>query len=474
MTVTLTYDSVLSRVQIAATGMPATADNAHFERSIDGGINWTTVRGGDAVSIVAGAASLDDYEFTDEVLNTYRVSAVDTSPISYVAAGATATGNNVSVVPAMPAGWAAGDLLLILASIRNSGTGTVNVPAGWTSVVDFDNVRILGRRAVTGDTSPTVTFANGAAGADTFGQMAAFRNAELVPITSNTVLNGITQNIATPAINLSADGSAVIIAGWKQDDWTSISVLAGMTEIGRLVSIVGSDAGQVWDYVIQTTAANVPVNAFVVTGGATAISRGITVAFEPAEFVTQESASITPSLADDCGPAAVWIKSIPRPFLNRRVSIIQQSDTSIARQSRSGVFDIVGRSFPVAITDVRSGRYWTMFVRTFTQQETEDFDLILASGDPLFVQPPAACSIPGGYVAVGDTIQSWHPLRPALCTWTLPCVEVAPPGSAVVGATITWAGILAQYATWADLMSAKATWADVLTSIGSPSDVLVP
>jgi hypothetical protein len=129
MAVTVTYDSVLSRVRISATGIPAAADVAKFERSIDQ-VRWTTVRGGTAVPVVSGAAALDDFEFAADVANYYRVSGIDTSPITFVAAGATSVGNNVALTPALPAGLVAGDLLLCQASIRNSGTGTPNTPAG--------------------------------------------------------------------------------------------------------------------------------------------------------------------------------------------------------------------------------------------------------------------------------------------------------------------------------------------------------
>jgi hypothetical protein len=476
MAITLTYLGDLARVRVDVTGIPAAVDHVLIERSTDG-VTWATVRGGSALTPTAGAVSVDDYEFPDGVPVTYRASLVDTSPATFIAAGAAATGNNSSVAPALPAGWAAGDTFVALASIRNSGTGTVNVPAGWTSLVDFGNVRLLGRRAVAGDTAPTITFTGGAANADTIAQVAAFHNAELVPLTSNTQLNASAQDIAYPALTVPQDGSVVLVAGWKQDDWTSVAQLAGMTEIGEPDSTAGDDAGLVWDYVIQTTAANIAAASFTVTGGAVAISRAMVVALEPAAYLTQESASITPSLAGvGCQDTPVWLKSIARPFLNRVVSVVQRGDPAVVRKSRAGIFDIVGRSFPIAVNDVRSGRNWTMYVRTFSSADTTDLDLLFASGDVLFIHVPAVCAaaIPGGYVSVGDVTRSWHPLRPAQQLWTLPVTEVAPPGPDVVGATITWQGVLNTYGSWQDLISANGSWADVLANIGSPSDVIVP
>lgn len=70
MTLTLTYDEQLARVQIQGTGY---ADGfVTVERSINQ-LLWGTVRGGLIVAVAGGAFLLDDYEFTDGVQNYYRV-----------------------------------------------------------------------------------------------------------------------------------------------------------------------------------------------------------------------------------------------------------------------------------------------------------------------------------------------------------------------------------------------------------------
>lgn len=467
MALTLTYDGVLSRVRISATGIGSTADYAHIERSTNQ-IQWTTVRGAAAVPVVAGALerTVDDYEFAADVANFYRLTAVDTSPITFVAAGAAATGNNASVAPALPAGWVPGDLFTAWAGIRNSGVGTVNVPAGWTSMVDFGNVRLLGRRAVTGDTAPTITFAGGAANADTIAQCAAFRNAELIPAASATLLNGSAQNITYPALTVPGDNHAVIYAGWKQDDWTSVATIAGATEIGEPVSTAGDDAGMVWDRVIQTAAANIVSGAFAVTGGGAAISRGVVAALAPAAFLSQETDSVTPDLT------SVWLKSIARPFLNRAVTVIDWSE--IERPSRAGIFEVKGRSFPIAVSDVRGSRAWTLEVVTQTAADARDFDLVLASGDTLFVQTPDDCLVPGGYVCVETTSQRRSRPRGQRHIFALPMVEVAAPGPDVVGATYTCQGVLNDYATCADVLADNPTCADLLENISDANDVIVP
>jgi hypothetical protein len=72
MALTLSYDPVLSRIQLALTGAGGTAVTALFDRSPDG-ITYTTIRGGSAVTISATNANANDYEFPVNVLVTYRV-----------------------------------------------------------------------------------------------------------------------------------------------------------------------------------------------------------------------------------------------------------------------------------------------------------------------------------------------------------------------------------------------------------------
>lgn len=181
--------------------------------------------------------------------------------------------------------------------------------------------------------------------------------------------------------------------------------------------------------------------------------------------------SIEPSLD------GVWLKSTTRPFLNTIVDVVFRNPASITRPTRAGVFDIVGRSYPIAVSDVRKSQRWTMQFRTHTYDEANAVDLLLASGDTLYVHTPSGCPsdiIPGGYVAVGDSTVEWHPLRPESRLWTLPMTEVAAPGPDVGGAAVTWASVLALYADWSEVLAANASWADVLSLVGSADEVIVP
>jgi hypothetical protein len=471
MTVTLTYDPTLSRVQVHATGLAA-ADQATVERSTDQ-IRWVTVRGGTAVGVTGGVFDLDvsDYEFSPGVVNYYRVRGISTAPITFVNAGSASSGSSGSRTPGAPASIVAGDLLLCLASTRNSGTGTVDTPAGWTQVAASGNVALLGKTYDGSEAMPTITFTGGAANEDTLARIAAWRNAALTPaISPQAQLNGSAQNIAYPGLTVTADDLLAIVAAWKQDDVTSVATLAGMTEVAETSSTAGNDASQVWDYVVQTDATDIAAGSFVVTGGASAISRALVVAFEHAAFLNEQTSSITPTID------SVWLKNVARPFLNLTVEL-GGTDLTISRPARGGVFEVVGRSLPVTVSDVRRSRRYPLVFRTESTEDANDLELLFASGDILYLQAPPddECPIPSGvFLRAGDlTISAPTPSDPVRYFETI-MTEVAAPGPDVVGATVTWQTVLDNYATWSALIADKATWADVLTLVGDASEVIVP
>lgn len=216
------------------------------------------------------------------------VTDIDDVPLAFVSAGTVAHGNNANVTPGLPAGWAAGHLLVMPAVIRNADAGTPNTPAGWTLLAELDigptvawsNLRLFGKIAQLGETAPTVTFFNGTANADTSAQIAAFSGAfydlDNLIVRYAACLNPSGQNITYPGIPIRLPNCLVLYLGWKQDDATSVT--SPGTEIGEHSTTLGDDQLLVWSYQIQTTAANIPSGSFTVTGGVSAISRGAVVA----------------------------------------------------------------------------------------------------------------------------------------------------------------------------------------------------
>lgn len=178
--------------------------------------------------------------------------------------------------------------------------------------------------------------------------------------------------------------------------------------------------------------------------------------------------SITPSID------GVWLKSVARPYLNRKVTVKEYSNVS--RKSRAGVFNVSGRTMPVVVSDVASGRSWTLDVLTRSLDESHALDLLLASGDILHVQAPPDCDVPAGYVSVGDTDLSRvsRPLRDNRRIFGIPMTECARPGPDIVGSTSTWAGLLAAYGSWTAVLAAFPTWQDVLDYVAAADTVIVP
>jgi hypothetical protein len=200
-----------------------------------------------------------------------------TNAATFVAAGAAAHGDNATLAPALPASVTAGDLLLVFAAIRNTAAAP-SIPVGYSRLADLGNVALFGKYHSGTESAPSVSFAGGAAGDTTSAQMGAFRNCQINVHAAASASNAAAANITTPACTISRNRCVVLTLGWKQDDWTSVATIAGMTEIGEPSSTTGSDQGLVWDYVIQTTAAQISASSFVVTGGTNQIGKGAVVA----------------------------------------------------------------------------------------------------------------------------------------------------------------------------------------------------
>lgn len=463
MTVTLTYESTLSRVKVTADGLGAAA-TALVERSLDQ-VTWTTVRCGlDAPTATGGVVTVYDYEFSSDVVNYYRV----TSPkaVSFVGVGTAATANNTSVTPGLPAGVAAGDVMLLEVSTRTNGTP--NVPTGYSMLLSLGNFALMGKIHSGSEVAPTVTFTGSVSGDDNLGRMSAFRNLQLSPTTAETQANSA-QNIGYHSLTVPHSGMLALLAIWKQDDWTTASAGAPWTSIGDAVSTAGNDAAQGWYYQLQSSKVNVPTGSVSVTGGTSAASLAVIAAWDATTLV--QTSSITPSIT------TLWLKSVGKPFLNRSFNCVTNI-SDITRAPRHSLFEIIGRSYPVAVTDLRQSREVTIELVTRTTQEHVDLDFILSLGESMFVHTPAMYPLPSMYVVINQTSEQ-RPLLSKPCgddwrKFTLPLREVAAPGLDVCGSTVTWQSVINQYVTWQALQAGETSWLDLLTNVGSPADVIVP
>jgi len=217
-------------------------------------------------------------------------------------------------------------------------------------------------------------------------------------------------------------------------------------------------------------------------GGEVTVTGADTAAVDDYEFapgvvnyyrVTCGSDTFTASVTPD--QTGVWFKSLTRPFLNREVAVVSHSD--IVRPARNGIFPVIGRSYPVAITDVRLAGSWDMTIKAETPGDADVLDLVFASGDPLFVQVPATgvlSTVPGGYVVVGDVVRRRYGTVSQRRWFDLPLTLVAAPGPGVYGVPATWETIVAEFGTWTAVLAEVGTWADLADYISSPSVVVVP
>jgi hypothetical protein len=185
--------------------------------------------------------------------------------------------------------------------------------------------------------------------------------------------------------------------------------------------------------------------------------------------------SITPSLNGQ-----VWLKSVRHPFLNTVVRVSDYGDVENA--SRSAAFGIAGRSLPTAQTELHGGRDHPLDLVTSTPADSSHMELMLRTAEVLFVHVPATgiagregnLLLPGSmYVLVGTPRRHRIGGVSAHELFTLPLIEVNPPGADVVGGTLTWGTVMRLYGTWEAVLSAHLTWADLLAVVGDPEDLVV-
>lgn len=253
----------------------------------------------------------------------------------------------------------------------------------------------------------------------------------------------------------------------------------------RTLAITGLNAST--DYVTVERAASPYVQWTQVRGWSNQPISGAAVSFWDYEFpegvaykyrVREYSAAGVQLAATDYAVSAVtftgaWLKVPAAPFLNRPVVIVDRSE--ITNRSRSGLMDVVGRTYPIQVGDVRSSVSYTLQLLTNTAADEQNMEYALSTGDVVFLHlPDSERTVPGGYFSVGDVSRDSTLRRSARRVWSLPLTQVVAPGPDVAGAAYTIASMLAEYATVSDVITGNTTIADLLARTGSPADVIVP
>lgn len=463
MSLSATYDPILARVRVAVTQVPDVAGlEVWVERSTDG-IAWTAVRGAAPGEQSGGAFAVDDYEFPPGVLVTYRartdvgfVAASDSFTRTVADSWGTAdvggawahTGAvaNFDVAATFATYTGASALNTFEAASLPIGAIDVDVTADITCVSTPTGgplyVELLSRWSSAGDVFGRLTFTTaGAVDVSIIGN-----NGTTILATAAAALTGVVGVVVHARLR-------VVGTALKLKVWTgSVEPGAWTLEIADVVPAVSGGAGMRF----ARGTGNTNVNPVIRTDK-----------FQAIQMDSYPSATVTAALA------AVWLKSIARPFLNRTVTVHDYSD--ITRPARGAVFEVIGRRDPVAVTEVRGSRRFDVTLRANTRTEVDELDRFLSFGDVVLLQPPAGSPVPGPlYAYVGDVTvskggQHQHELR----FLTLPLTEVAAPDAAVVGYTATIAGIVAAFATCADVLAAFATCQDLLEYVSAPEDEIV-
>lgn len=182
-----------------------------------------------------------------------------------------------------------------------------------------------------------------------------------------------------------------------------------------------------------------------------------------------ESDSITPTFGD----CEIWLKSVRYSMLNQQVTIADYSE--LEQPGRAGVFDVSGRSFPIATTDLASAFRFQMIFTTETAAQGRKLGLSLAVDSTFFLHIPPDTNprFPPKSMYVVPTSTSIARLGVGeMRHTTVQFTEVAAPSPNVVPTTLVWGTVFRLYGSWGQLISANPTWGDLLATVGSPEDLV--
>ena len=126
-------------------------------------------------------------------------------------------------------------------------------------------------------------------------QIAAFPGGSLEVVAANSSLNGSAQNIVYPANPFLGRPHADAVSGWRLHDGRRRPDRRRDPDRGGLTTTGDDAAFFVWHHAIQNSpfASTIPAGSFVVTGGASAISRGMVVVLNASAQLMTVTRSVT-------------------------------------------------------------------------------------------------------------------------------------------------------------------------------------
>lgn len=472
LAVTATYNDDFGRVQVAFTGASADADYAKVETSLDQ-INWSVIRGGDKVAVSGGSGHVDHYDgYVFGVTNYYRVTAIDSALISATVAGTFTTGNNATIVPPLPAGVAAGNMMVLTVTHQNTAA-TITTPTGWTLVAGgATNMAVFWRVFQAGVTAPSVAFSGGAAGQSCSGTIRAFVNAQ-APVHVSLQANTSAQDVAYPGASQPTLNNIVwLLHEWKQASGSGVSLPASFIDPWGGFNMAGASAESqiIWRSDAATNVKTIVSGSSAWTGGVSAISKARLLYMAPRAFTDQATGSLTPVLPNK-NTRPYWLMNPQRPGQNIRIEVVGFSE--YGQTGKTGIFEILGRSVPVVVTDTMQSEEFTFDIDALNKQTAKEIAQRLALGETMYLlSGDPSNDVDTVYFSTLSFTRTIDALK---SSWTLTVSArvTGQPAPAVYGSTYVWSDVPTDYATWSAVVAdpQNTSWSNLVDKVST--DVIV-
>jgi hypothetical protein len=167
-----------------------------------------------------------------------------------------------------------------------------------------------------------------------------------------------------------------------------------------------------------------------------------------------------------------WLKDVVLGAFSTKVNIQSMSDVSRPAVIL-GKFNVIGRSRPIIVTDVRSGREGTMTLTGVTHVDNLNIANIIASGNTLLLQCPGSANFPDMYFQAGDVTESWNgaPSYTTIHTWSIPFTETDPPAQSAISLDFNSWLLVTQFTTWQTVLNDRTDWTEVFTTPYNTNDL---
>lgn len=407
-------------------------------------IDWKT-SGNVTISTTSGAGS--DYGEVDMAASsTQRFAVLGLAPAT--------TAKIVPVLSGMDAGGAQVTACMIrqfdTLELAEAGIEEDRLAAGYFDG-DSDGAAWDG---ADGESTSTLTF-------DQPPVLTAALSSPSANITPDVTINGVTLTAELPGI-----GAAIgLLVSALYDDKRGRIRIKAQGLAPEVVRAVVSQRRQGTSRWLEVRNGRVAVEdgTFVRTVDVYEFSHGATMEFRIQGLSSSEGQPdvIAQTRTVDVGPVPerVWLKFISRPYLNRRVELVDWSE--VAQRARAARYDVAGAALPVVVTDVHSGREFSVQVAVHTLADREALRTALTAGVPIFFHTPSTIACPTVYASVGDVRYTRPAPRSLRSIFTVPLTEVAAPPPSVVGVGLTYAVLATQAATYGDVAELYPTYSDM-------------